>query len=98
MSRGHLCQQFDQLTEANKTLAAKHDKLRRDVLRQIRQHCQVLSDTNNIDLVDLLNKYKSDVEMSFPLEKSLPRLFWEQQMKYAQMSGNTCTMRCGTPW
>ncbi|KAK7492820.1 hypothetical protein BaRGS_00015958 [Batillaria attramentaria] len=89
MSRKQLYDKITQLKEQNRSLSTTLEKLRRDVFKEIREKGQVLGDMDNADLLSLLKVYKKEVEKAYPDETSLPRLFWEQQLKYSQLSSKT---------
>lgn len=92
MSKAQMATKIEQLKKKNKEITGQLEKLRRDVYNEIKDKGKVLSELDNKDLITLLQKHKSDVEKCFPDENCLQRLFWEQQLKYAQ-SRSTKAMR-----
>ncbi|XP_070183181.1 uncharacterized protein [Littorina saxatilis] len=83
MSRDDLCLKVTQLREANRSLSGELERLRRDVFKEIKDKGQTLSEVDDFDLVNMLKSSKSDVESAYLDENSLPRIFWEQQLRHA---------------
>lgn len=86
MSREKLELKITQLKKANKELETERERLRREVLKHIKQHGTILNETDNMDVLSLLRVHQKEVEKAYPDEKSLPRLFWEEQRRYAELS------------
>ena len=78
MSRKELASKLNQQKSKIKHLHSENEKLRRKFRDELTRNGIQFNESQNFEIIDLLNSSTSEVQKAFPDSNSYQRLFWEE--------------------